>query len=346
MGGGGDTTSSLNSTNNGTSSANGSGGGTITRGTSSSGGGGTNATVQEFPAPLTPENTVASAIRQYGANRVSLSNTVGMNFVLKAGTTNDYTLTTVTNEQATLTIYPADSREFYYVMQYERNGEKTDFGRQAGSRYSKNRGSSNDKISVASWDGKWHEILKATPAGKTKYVRRFQEENEYRRFNESTSSFETGIEYRFGVFGLKTPANAVPTTGNKVEFNGQLAGEIHNAFGSNSRRYFTRPATFIMDFGSSAISAEFGVTKYESSSGTGTSKIRAFGGTISGNGFTIPNLASTETGTSFENVAISGNFYGNAAQELGGTVSYVEKRVAGNSTRTVGGAFSAIRAAE
>ena len=213
------------------------------------------------------------------------------------------------------------------------------------------------RVTLKSLDGNWNALLSGTAKPTQRYVRRF----------EDTQRPESGglISLRYGVFGVKTDvsSNSIQktletagiTTSSSVTYSGQVDGQAFKTLAgpalggvNTTPTPFSRPVTFSIDFGQgNLIRADFG-TPTQGGDVIGTDALTGTG-TITGNGFTIQNLntvGNSSSSSQFKNEGnnpiLQGNFYGNAAQDIGGTLTYLRSITASNQHK-VGGAFSATR---
>ena len=210
---------------------------------------------------------------------------------------------------------------------------------------------------LISLDGNWNATLSGSDASTFSYLRRFEEQRRAATDNTTTTNI------RYGVFGLQTDVTtnsiqqtlttAGPPANSTVTYRGTLNGHFSTRGTTSTRNDYSRSADFDVNVSNGSVKVTLGAiagaSGFDSLALTGT-------GSISGNGFAVTNTnltfdsmsavctQSNDCPTGFlegdvKNV-LSGTFYGDKAQEVGGTVSYIES--SGNS-RFVTGAFGARR---
>ena len=325
--GGGSTSTSTSGGGAGTTT---SGGGTTTSGggTTTSGGG------TPKPEPTTPvgETTTNETFAQKLAAQ-DTAKPLGFTTTLsgfQSGRTDRNNPTLVVNsrvddQKAMVSIIPNSSDGFDVTVTI--GNQSTTYSSTAtnssASLYTQ-RGNSSTAFASAVLDRSLADSFNGTDAQEFQFLRRFN-------IADNRSIFTR----RFGVIGLQTSATDIPTVGTEVKYNGSLNGQYTVGTGFAD---FVRDANFTVNFATKAITGTFATP---TAGNIGSNTLTA-NGNITGNGFTLNNLSATEgTAGTFSGVSINGNFYGNTAQELGGTVNYLE--TVSGSTRAVGGTFGATR---
>ena len=213
---------------------------------------------------------------------------------------------------------------------------------------------------LKSLDGNWNALLKGSDTSSFKYLRRFEE----RKITPGNTRLDNR---RFGVFGLRTdvtnntPQEILKTAGADATATVTYSGTLDGYFQKDGLDTpYKRSVTFNINLADNSITSKFGAASFPNQfrKGTAFDTLEITGtGTISGNGFTIPvqnvtfNTGAADCGTAGicptgftatpagNSNAISGHFYGERAQEVGGIVHYSET----GTKRTAFGAFGATR---
>ena len=218
---------------------------------------------------------------------------------------------------------------------------------------------------LTSLDGNWNATLSGSDASTFSYLRRFEEQR------RATTGDTTTTNIRYGVFGLQTDVatNSIqqilttagaPETGanTTVSYNGTVNGHFSTEGTTPIRNDYSRSTKIDVNVADGSVKVTLGAIA--GASGFDTLALTGRG-SISGNGFSVTttNLTFDKTsavctaennncptsflkpGDSNSNV-LSGTFYGDKAQEIGGTVNYAERDLDGDF-RFVAGAFGARR---
>ena len=277
---------------------------------------------------------------------------------IQIGQTNNLRPDAITQGSLALTVAPNGSSASSYRITVKNGAEETiylpEHLTQAGDTY-RTTLSNGNTVSLKSLDGAWNGLLTGRDTSSFTYLRRFEES-----LNSASES-----RFRYGVFGIETAATATilnPTSSvSNVIYRGKFDGSYTNL--TRPPTAFSRNAIFTVNFARKDVRLRFQRVENINNLGLGSKDLIASGQitgngfSITGNGFSMTNLSIDEIETpcapapcrnQFNDVNISGTFYGNSAQELGGTVFYNELNATNEGggqleSRLVSGVFAARR---
>ena len=218
----------------------------------------------------------------------------------------------------------------------------------------------NGTSTLKSLDGNLQGLLKGTDENLLKngfkHLIRFREESQVAKDSSpfDGAASERDFLVRYGVIGTQTSTSGTITSllqgaglSSNVTYTGKLDGE---PIGEPDQA-FSRSATFTVDLTKSEISGK--IAKIEGvTSGLESVSLETGSSTISGNGFSFTSLSVDDSSsctsncpTLFPIVTFTGSFYGQSAEELGGTFDYTGVSDDGGSRRLSRnkGAFAAKR---
>lgn len=176
------------------------------------------------------------------------------------------------------------------------------------------------RVFLWTYDGTWSEVQRGD--GKFTYMARF-----------GTSDVVGDVNTRgYGVLGVQTTAAQLPTSGSAryIAEDGMRA-DVYPANDPSGRLSMYADVDLNMDFATSQISGEFKNIEYGDGS-TEPAILKINPATVTNGSFaTTMAIEGAASGETLSASSVNGSFYGDAAQEVGGDLSFTTTSAGGSA---------------